>query len=137
MFGPASAQPPRLIDFPVLRLPFVEFVLVGLLVALFFVDTQGTDAESGFLAVFVLLPALVFLGIAYLISLPMQRKEITDFRLDAVFVVIGVLGLFGWIGQMLIALPFLCCLPVGLSALIRRGIAFALWKKGKGPQLPE
>ena len=105
--------------------------------ALFFADMQGTDAESGFLAVFVLLPALVFLGIAYLVSLPMQRKIITDFRLDAVFVVIGAVGLFGWIGQILIALPFLCCLPVGLSALIRRGIAFALWKKGKGPQLPE
>lgn len=76
MFGPASAQPPWLIDFPVLRLPFVEFVFVGLLVALFFVDTQGTDAESVFLAVFVVLPALVFLGIAYRIPCPCSGRAL-------------------------------------------------------------
>lgn len=49
MFGPASTQPPRLIDFAVLRLPLVEVVFVGLLVNLFFEDMQGTEAASGFM----------------------------------------------------------------------------------------
>lgn len=136
MFGPASTQPPRLIDFAVLRLPLVEVVFAGLLVNLFFEDMQGTEAASGFVALFVAIPALLFLGIAYLISLPMQRRKVNDFRVDAVFLVVGTIGLAGWGGQHFIALPLACCLPVGLSALIRRFIAFLLWKTGKAPQLP-
>lgn len=135
MFGPVSTQPPRLTDFPILRLPLLEFVLVGLLAILFFVDMQGSDAASGFLALFVAIPALLFLGIAYLVSLPMQRCEVTDFRIDAIFLVVGAIGLAGWIGHMLIALPLLCCFPVGLSALFRRFVALMLWKTGKGPRL--
>lgn len=96
MFGPVSTQPPRLTDFPILRLPLLEFVLVGLLAILFFADIQGSDATSGFLALFVAIPALLFLGIAYLVSLPMQRCEVTDFWIDAIFLFVGAVGLAGW-----------------------------------------
>ncbi len=63
MLGAASAQAPRVIDFPMVGLAFVELVFVGVVVGVFLVDREGSNGESGLVGVFVVVGGVVFVGI--------------------------------------------------------------------------
>ena len=84
---------------------------------------------QGFVVVFILIPAVVTLGVCLLTGSLLQRCAINDFVVDFVYILVGAVGCFLFsrypgLVPWLIAFQLL----VGISAAIRRGLALWYWR---------
>lgn len=84
---------------------------------------------QGFVVVFILIPAVVTLGVCLLTGSLLQRCPINDFVFDFGFILVGAVGCFLFSRYPGLVTWFIAFqLLVGISAAIRRGPALWYWR---------
>ena len=126
------SAPPRLRDCGMLKLPMIEAAVVFLLVIAAVADMTSTDEFAGFGAVFMFIPAIILIALFWLVSIPLLRITIDNFKWDIFLAVLIVdVALVCVLVETMWFLLTPCALLVVVSVMVRRFIALRKWKKGE------
>ncbi|MCX2164098.1 hypothetical protein [Corynebacterium auriscanis] len=110
---------------------------IGLAIGILWDVSRGRDPMSGFMTFFLFAPVIVLLGGTMLFSLPLLFLRISNFWWDMAFLVYGAIGAVGFfVQQEYVYIFFFVPGLVGLSVVVRRLIAWALWKNKQKQTAP-
>ena len=130
-------EPPRLWDFKLLRLALPEVLIIVLLITVVIMDLRSTHQLSGLLTYVLYLPLMFFMVIALALVYPLATRPVNEFIGDVAVLGVGLIGLAALLSTPSLYVFLLGVLPVALSTMARRLIAFMRWKNGSDPRLPK
>ena len=129
---PGAPDAPRLWDFPLLRLPIPELVIGGIMI-LSVLGLSGSDNPgAGLFVLFIFVPSFAFYLGMYALTIPLHFRPVNEFWGDLIALAPGVFGLL-IVAKGGEGIFFMATLPIAISLLLRRLIAYSRWKRGNGP----
>lgn len=133
---PTQRAAPWLWDYPLLRVPYIEIIVIVVLCVIANNDMKAEGEYAGLLAFFIVFPAMFGLVLLYALSFPLHFARVNNFAWDLIYIIPSAISLVGFLFG-LDFYPFILALfiPSGLSLTLRRAIGLARWKRGHDPRV--
>lgn len=129
---PSAPDAPRLWDFPLLRLPIPELVIGGIMLSSVLRLSGSDNPGAGLFVLFIFVPSFAFYLAMYALTIPLHFRPVNEFWGDLMAFAPGVFGIL-IVAKGGEGIFFMATLPIAISLLLRRLIAYSRWKSGAGP----